>query len=79
MLWKLEEVGLKLRPSKCELFWMQIAYLGHMIFAQGVASDEGRIEAIEKWPTPQTITEVQRFLGFMGYYCQSITKFMHVA
>ena len=26
VIWKLEEAGLKLRPSKCELFWWQIAY-----------------------------------------------------
>ena len=31
VLWKLEEAGLKLKPSRCELFWWQIAYLGHMI------------------------------------------------
>ena len=28
VFWKLEEAGLKLKPSKCELFWWQLAYLG---------------------------------------------------
>ena len=37
---KLEEAGLKLKPSKCELFWRQLAYLGHVISAKGVATDE---------------------------------------
>ena len=59
-----EEAGLKLKPSKCELFWRQLAYLGHVISAKGVATDEGKIEAIRDWPTPTTVTEVQRFLGF---------------
>ena len=68
MLQKLEEAGLKLKPSKCELFQWQIAYLGHMISAQGVATDKGKIEAIKNWPTPTNVTEVQSFLGFMGYY-----------
>ena len=31
---KLEEAGLKLKPSKCELFQRQLAYLGHVIFAK---------------------------------------------
>ena len=47
---KLEEAGLKLKPSKCKLFRWQIAYLGHVISAQGKATDEGKIEAIRKWP-----------------------------
>ena len=58
VLWKLEEAGLKLKPSKCELFWQQIAYLQNVTSAQGVATDEGKIEAIKKWPTPTNVTEV---------------------
>ena len=76
---KLEEVGLKLKPSKHELFWRQLAYLGHVISAKGVSTDESKIEAIKNWPTPTNITEVQSFLGFMGYYCRFIPKFMQVA
>ena len=76
---KLEKAGLKLKPSKCELFWRQLAYLGHVISAKGVATDEGKIEAIKNWPTPTTVTEVRGFLGFMGYYCRFIPKFVQVA
>ena len=43
---ELEEAGLKLKSSKCELFWRQLAYLGHVISAKGAATDEGKIEAI---------------------------------
>ena len=78
-LQKLDEAGPKLKPSKCELFWQQIAYLRHVISAQGVATDEGKIEAIKEWPTPTNITEVQSFLGFTGYYHWLIPKFMQVA
>ena len=49
-----------------------------VISAQGVATDEGKIKAIKKWPTPTNITEVQSFLGFMGYYHKFIPKFVQV-
>ena len=58
VFWKLEEAGLKLKPSKCELFQRQLAYLCHVISAEGVATDESKIEAIKNWPTPTNVTEV---------------------
>ena len=76
---KKQEGGPKLKPSKCELFWWQIAYLGHVISAQGVAMDEGKIAAIKKWPILKNIMQVQGFLGFMGYYRQFIPKFTQIA
>ena len=79
VFWKLEKAGLKLKPSKCELFQRKLAYLGHVISDKGVATDEGEIEAIKNWPTPTTVMEVRSFLGFMGYYCRFITKFAQVA
>ena len=79
VFWKLEKAGLKLKPSKCELFQRQLAYLGHVISAKGVATDEGKIEAIKNWPTPTTVMEVRSFLGFTGYYHRFIPKFAQVA
>ena len=79
MFWKLKEARLKLTPSKCELFQWQIAYLGQVVSAQGIATDEGKIEVIKKWPVPTNVMEVQSFLGFMGYYWWFIPTFAQVA
>ena len=53
--------------------------MGHIVSAQGIAIDEGKIEAIKKWPVLTNVTEVQSFLGFTGYYRQFIPKFAQVA
>ena len=79
MLQKLEQAGLKFKPSKCELFCRQITYLGHIVSAEGIVTDEGEIDVIKNWPTPTITTEVQSFLGFVGYYHQFILKFTQVA
>jgi hypothetical protein len=36
---KLAEHGLKLKPSKCELFKQSVTYLGHVISEKGIETD----------------------------------------
>ena len=58
----------------------QIAYLGHVISAQGVATDEGKIKAIENWPTPTNVTRGPKLSGIHRILpCQFIPKFAQVA
>ena len=79
MFWKLEQVGLKLKPCKYELFQWQITYLGHIISAQGIVTDKSKIEPIKYWPTPSNVTEIWSFMGFTGYYNRFILKCAQVA
>ena len=41
--------------------------------------ESDRISAVRNWPTPTTVKEVQRFLGFANYYRRFIQGFGQVA
>ena len=68
VLSKLAEYGLKLKPSKCELFMSSVSYLGYVISAQGIYTDPGKIDCVKSWPIPKNIKELRQFLKFAGYY-----------
>ena len=42
--------------SKCEFWLTKIAFLGHILFEEGVAVDPAKVEAITNWKQPKTVT-----------------------
>nr|GEW29701.1 putative reverse transcriptase domain-containing protein [Tanacetum cinerariifolium] len=45
-----------------------VAFLDHIMSADGITMDPAKVEAITKWPRPKTIIEGRSFLGLAGYY-----------
>ena len=78
MFEKLKQVGLKLKPSKHELFRQELIYLGHVVSKDGIQTDPKKVKAIHKWPVPTNMTEVRSFLGFTNYYQRFIKKYAQV-
>ena len=76
---KLRAAGLKLKPSKCDLFRKEIKYLGHVVSNEQVSTDPDKIKSVTEWPQPTTVTEVRSFLGFVSYYRWFIPNFSKVA
>ena len=76
---KLREAGLKLQPSKCELFKTSLLYLGHIVLEDGIRTDPKKVEAIHQWPVPVTVMDVRSFLGLTNYYRRFLKGYAKVA
>ena len=62
------EHGLKLKPSKCEVFKSEINYLAHHVSRKGVLPSKKNLESIAQCPPLDTYTKVKSFMGLVGHY-----------
>ena len=72
------EHGLKLKPSKCNFFHMEISYLGHKVFTAGMEPGTEGLKGIVEIMPPTTYTQVRKFLGAMGYFCCFIKGYARI-
>nr|GEV41374.1 reverse transcriptase [Tanacetum cinerariifolium] len=79
VLQTLRQEKLYAKFSKCEFWLSSVAFLGHIVSAEGITMDPAKVEAITKWPRPTSVTEVRSFLGLAGYYRRFVEGFPRLA
>jgi hypothetical protein len=76
---KLREHQFYLKRSKCAFGKTELLYLGHIISQDGVSTDPSKMDAMKKWPTPTSVTELRGFLGLTGYYRRFVKHYGIIA
>ncbi len=62
------KAGLYAKLSKCLFSVTRILSLGFILTDKGVEIEKDRISTILNWPEPESVREVQSFLGFANFY-----------
>jgi hypothetical protein len=64
----LQENGLTINPAKCTFAVSSLKFLGHMVSAEGVVPLPRHVSAIQDFPPPQDVKQLQQFLGLVNFY-----------
>jgi len=73
------ELNLYLQPKKCSFNQTSVEYLGLIISKGELCMDPVKLTAITNWPTPKTMKEVQKFLGFCNFYHHFVKNYSALA
>ena len=76
---RFREFNLKLKPSKCLFFQLEIIYLAHHVLQWGILPSRDNMRAVEEFLMPKTYTQVRAFCGLAGHYWRFIKGFANLA
>lgn len=64
----LKRFDFKINFKKCVFLKNTIEYLGYIVSPEGITLSGRHIEAVQNFPIPKKVLDVQRFLGLSNYF-----------
>lgn len=68
VLRELQKANLRVKLSKCKFCRDEVSFLGHILTTNGIKTDPEKLRAINEFPRPTNIKQLQSFLGLCNYY-----------
>ena len=78
VLERLEQHDLFAKLEKCAFDVREVSFLGYIISPAGIHMEPSRVAAIQSWPVPQSVKDIQVFLGFTGFYRRFIKGYSKI-
>ena len=78
VLKRLSAAGVHLKPGKCRFHVQEVDYLGLVITLNGLRMQEEKVATIRNWEDPESVKDVQSFLGFANFYRRIILNYSKV-
>lgn len=65
---RFKQHGILINPGKCTFGAKSIDFLGFNITSDGLKPSNAKVDAIIKYPKPNTVAELRRFLAMINFY-----------
>ena len=65
---RFHQFNLKLKPSKCSFFQLEIVYLAHHVLQRGILPSWENVMSMQEFPMHETYMQVHAFCGLVGHY-----------
>ena len=72
---RIREAGLKLKPTKCNMFKQEVIFLGYVVSGEGVRPSPVNSTKILDWPEPRTAKQEKQFVAMGSYYRRYVRNF----
>lgn len=75
---RLSDYGLCINVSKCLFGVPSIEFLGFHLTEQGLQPLPHRVEVIQNFPKPNSLTQLRKFLGIFNFYRRFVPRASHI-
>jgi len=73
------KLDLYLRPAKCSFNQTSVEYLALIISEGELRMDPMKLKAVQDWPKPKKVKDIQQFLGFCNFYRHFVQDYSTLA